>query len=80
MRHLTQAEETMFTRPFTMLAANCVITASTVYALAQPLGVRSSMQIAPPSITKPFSILGEITLMKGGANGKFSGKITCNSI
>lgn len=70
----------MLTRPFTILAANCVITASTVYALAHPLGVRSSMQIAPPSITNPFSILGEITLMKGGANGKFSGKITCSSM
>lgn len=69
-----------FTWPLTMLAANCVITASIVYALAHPLGVRSSIQIAPPSITKPFSILGEITRIKGGANGKLSGNTIWRSM
>lgn len=33
--------------------------------------------MAPPSITKPFSILGSTTRMNGGANGKLSGKIRC---
>lgn len=41
----------------------------------RPRGVNSSMQIAPPSITKPFSILGSTTRMKGGAKGKLSGKM-----
>lgn len=41
----------------------------------KPRGVRSSMQIAPPSITKPFSIRGSTTRMNGGANGKLSGNI-----
>ena len=35
------------------------------------------MQIAPPSITKPFSILGSTTRMNGGAKGKLSGKMRC---
>lgn len=72
--------ETVLTCPFTTLAANCMIIDSTLYAQHHPLGVRSSMQIAPPCITKPCSILGEITLMKGGANGNSFGKITFNSI
>lgn len=33
------------------------------------------MQMAPPSITKPFSILGSTTRMNGGAKGKLSGKM-----
>lgn len=33
-----------------------------------------------PSITNPFSILGSMTCMKGGANGKFSGKMRCSRI
>lgn len=41
----------------------------------KPRGVKSSMQMAPPSITKPFSTLGSTTRMNGGANGKLSGKI-----
>lgn len=70
----------MFTCPFTTLAANCMIIDSTLYAQHHPLGVRSSMQIAPPCITKPWSILGEITLIKGGANGNSFGKITCSNM
>lgn len=34
--------------PFTTDAANCITTASTVYADAQPRGVSNSIQIAPP--------------------------------
>uniref|UniRef100_A0A7G3B6J4 Uncharacterized protein n=1 Tax=Lutzomyia longipalpis TaxID=7200 RepID=A0A7G3B6J4_LUTLO len=34
--------------------------------------------MAPPSITKPFSIRGSTTRMNGGANGKFSGKTRCS--
>lgn len=36
------------------------------------------MQIAPPSITKPFSTRGSTTRMNGGAKGKLSGKIKCS--
>ena len=72
--------KTMLTCPFTTLAANCMIIDSTLYAQHHPLGVRSSIQIAPPCITKPWSILGEITLIKGGANGNSFGKITCSNM
>lgn len=61
--------------PFTKLAANCMRMASMVYAEAHPRGVSSSIQMAPPSITKPFSILGSTTRINGGAKGKLSGKI-----
>lgn len=54
--------------------------ASTVYALAQPRGVRSSIQIAPPFITKPFSIFGSTTRIIGGKKGKLSEKTKCNSM
>ncbi len=73
-------QEGILTCPLTRLAANCLITASTVYALDQPRGVNNSMQIAPPSSTYPFSNRGVRTRMNGGANGKLSGKVTFSSM
>lgn len=61
--------------PFTKLALNCISSASTVYAEAHPRGVNSSMQIAPPSMTNPFSMRGSTTRINGGEKGKLSGKI-----
>ncbi len=73
-------QEAILTCPLTRLAANCLITASTVYALDQPRGVNNSMQIAPPSSTYPFSSRGVRTRMNGGENGKLSGKVTFSSM
>ena len=56
--------------PLTKVAAICMMSDSTEYALDHPCFVKSSIHKAPPLKTKPFKTVGDTRWTNGGSKLK----------